>query len=105
MAVGPLVSGAKGEGEFAAVLDLEALQDIGDEFQVAGIGDQAGIAVDGHQTHVPALAHDEAHIAAVAPKGLVLAVHDHDRGYLRDPVFDRRQLPLGDAAGKRRRFL
>ena len=105
LAVGPLVSGAQVKGEFAAVLDLEPLQDIGDEFQVAGIGDQAGIAVDGHQTHVPALAHDQAHIAAVAPGGLVLAVHDHDRGHLGDPVFDRRQLAFGDAAGKRRRFL
>ena len=64
LAVGPSVALAQVEREDAAVLDLVAGQDVGDELEVAVVADQARVAVDVEQARVARAADQHPQLAA-----------------------------------------
>ncbi len=87
--------------EHALILDLEFLEDVGDDCQLRCVTDQARIAVDGHQPDVLVAADDGAQFAAVLSRRG--GVHDtRGRGKAQ---LERRQFTRGNARRQARRFL
>ena len=92
MAIGPPVSLSETQGEFAALADIKALEDVGNDLQSGVVRNQAGIAVHHHHAHVLGLPHEQAQIAAIAPEALPRSVQRHDGRGFGHPFPHRRQI-------------
>jgi hypothetical protein len=52
VAIRPFVAGAQLQGELATLLDFVALEDVGVQLELVVVDDEAGVAVDRHQTGI-----------------------------------------------------
>ena len=94
------------QGENAVLVVLVALQDVGLQLERAVVGDEAGIAVDGHQPEVALFGHQRPNCpAALADRASRLFVDGHDARLFRQPLGFGRQLAFLDEIGKERRLV
>ena len=99
-AVRPPVAGAEPQGEDAPVHDVQPGQEIGSEAVVGVVADQSRIAVDDHQAHVLAAAHQQPQLAPVAAGRKAVAVEPHHARLRRQAVLDGGKLASGDLLGE-----
>src|SRR3546814_3105086 len=75
MAVRPAMPLAQLQGETAAVLDLQPLQDVRHDLERLVVGHQARVAVDVQKAHVLVAGDQRADVAAVLAGGKIRAAH------------------------------
>ena len=101
MAVRPLVAGAQLEGEFATVLVLVALEDVGLQLEVPVVDDQAGVAVERHQARVARVGDQHVDLAAAMAGPVAAGELLDDRRRRGNALSDRRQSSRLHLVGKR----
>ena len=105
MTVGPFVSGSQMKGENPVVLDLDLFEDVRHQLEIGVIADEAGVAVNGHLSKVPAFGHEQAQLPAVSTDRLPGPVQGVHEGRRRQAFGQRRQAARLDLRRQLRRFL
>jgi len=94
------MAGPQRQREDAALLDIEAFEHVGHEFEPIVIADEPRIAVDRHHPDIALVAHQHAQRAAMATGLAAGAPHRDDARHGGHALADRRQELIRDRLGE-----